>query len=88
MDMDDDFMGEVEFDLTAQQQEIVSRAIDLASRSEDQFSRLNPLIAIMQWWEKNADQDELTGSPEARLAKACQKFLRFHQMTTRSGNER
>jgi len=35
MDMDDDdFMGEIEFDLSPDQQKIVSRAITLASESK------------------------------------------------------
>jgi len=36
MDMDDnDFMGEIEFDLSPAQQKIVSRAITMASAGED-----------------------------------------------------
>ena len=52
MDMDDDFMGEIEFNLTPEQSEIVSRAIDLASRDNDEFQFINPLISIMQWWQR------------------------------------
>jgi hypothetical protein len=51
MDMDDDFMGEVEFNLSAAQGEIVNRAVSLASSLQgDAFAQVNPLIAIMQWW--------------------------------------
>ena len=46
MDMDDDdFMGEIEFDLSPEQKKIVSRAINLASKDEgDEFAVTNPLI--------------------------------------------
>ena len=39
MDMDDDFMGEIEFDLSAEQGRIVSRAISLASTMDDDAFR-------------------------------------------------
>ena len=49
---DDDFIGNIEFNLTQEQGEIVQRAIDLAAGAdEDEFIKVNPLIAIMQWWE-------------------------------------
>ena len=38
MDMDDDdFMGEIEFDLSPEQEVIVSRAISLAADSDEAF---------------------------------------------------
>jgi hypothetical protein len=81
MDMDDDdFMGEIEFDLSPEQKKIVSRAINLASQDEgDEFAVTNPLLAIMQWWATNVQQAEkLTGSPEAVLAEACRLFVLAH----------
>ena len=80
MDMDDDFMGEIEFDLSAEQGRIVSRAISLASTMEDdEFRTVNPLIAIMQWWEAHVPESEkLRESPEASLAEACRRFLLAH----------
>ena len=82
MDMDDDFIGEIEFDPSAQQQEIIRRAIDLASNSDDEFCRINPLIAVMQWWEANGvGSEEIAATPEARLAEACRQFLLFHEGT-------
>ena len=80
MDMDGDFMGEVELDLSAAQGEIVNRAINLASSLEgDGFAQVNPLIAIMQWWQTNVPEAERAGvTPEARLAEACRRFLGAH----------
>ena len=81
MDMDDDdFMGEIEFDLSPEQKKIVSRAINLASKDEgDEFAVNNPLISIMQWWATNVpDAEKLTGPPEAVLAEACRLFLLTH----------
>jgi len=81
MDMDDDFIGEVEFDLSEAQGETVNRAINLASSMQeaDGFAHLNPLIAIMQWWETNVPETERTGvTPEARLVEACRRFLASH----------
>jgi hypothetical protein len=80
MDMDDDFMGEIEFDLSAEQGRIVSRAINLASTmADDEFRAVNPLIAIMQWWEANVPESEKQReSPEAALAEACRRFLLAH----------
>ena len=48
MDMDDDFIGEIEFNLSSEQADLVSRAIGVASslRSDDDFIQVNPLIAI------------------------------------------
>ena len=53
MDMDDDFIGEIEFNLSPEQAELVSRAINVASssRGDDDFAQINPLIAIMSWWK-------------------------------------
>jgi hypothetical protein len=80
MDMDDDFMGEVEFNLSAAQGEIVNRAVSLASSLQgDAFAQVNPLIAIMQWWQTNVPEAERAGAtPEARLAEACARFLDAH----------
>ena len=80
MDMDDnDFMGEIEFDLSPEQQKIVSRAITLASESEgdgDEFIKTNPLISIMQWWEENGvDSGESSQPPEVTLAEVCRQFV-------------
>jgi hypothetical protein len=76
MDMDDDFMGDVEFNLSAEQSEIVNRAIDLASRDKDDFQLINPLISIMQWWESSVPEaDKRRGSPEATLVEACRSFI-------------
>jgi hypothetical protein len=80
MDMDDDFMGEIEFNLTPEQSEIVSRAIDLASRDNDEFQFVNPLISIMQWWQSSAPKEEgHRGSPEATLVEACRSFMQAHE---------
>lgn len=79
MEMDDDFMGEIEFNLTVEQSEIVSRAIDLASREQDEFQLVNPLISIMQWWESRMPEaDKRRGSPEATLVEACRSFMLAH----------
>ncbi len=80
MDMDDDFVGQIEFDLTPEQQKVVSRAIDLAAQvRDDEFSHVNPLIAIMQWWETTVPEAERRrGSPEATLAEACRLFVLAH----------
>jgi hypothetical protein len=81
MDMDDDdFMGEIEFDLSPEQEKIVNEAISLAARSDDAFGNINPLIAILQWWQVNGDdQDKVKGSPEMTLAEACRQFLLAHE---------
>ncbi len=81
MDMDDDFMGELEFNLAHDQGEIVRRAIELAVglRTED-FNARNPLIAIMQWWEANVPEAEkLRATPEKTLTEACRQFLLAHR---------
>jgi hypothetical protein len=82
MDMmdDDDFMGEIELDLSPEQQKMVSRAIDLAASDKlDSFGVTNPLIAIMQWWETNVpDAEKPGGPPEATLAEACRLFVLAH----------
>ena len=81
MDMDDDdFMGEIEFDLSPEQEVIVSRAISLAADSDDAFSNINPLIAILQWWQVNVDDnDKVRGSPEVILTDACRRFVLAHE---------
>jgi hypothetical protein len=78
---DDDFMGEIEFDLSPEQQEMVSRAITLASRDGgDGFGATNPLIAIMQWWETAVPEAEKPrGKPEIVLAEACRRFVLAHE---------
>jgi hypothetical protein len=78
---DDDLVGQIEFDLTAEQRKVVSRAIDLASASrDDEFRHINPLIAIMQWWDEHVPQSQkLKGSPEATLAEACRLFVLAHE---------
>jgi hypothetical protein len=78
MDMDDDdFMGKIEFDLSPEQRNVVSRAISLASNiDDDEFGMTNPLISIMQWWEVNVSETEkLRGSPETTLVEACRLFV-------------
>jgi hypothetical protein len=80
MDIDDDFVGNIEFDLTLEQSEIVSRAIDLASQNNDAFGTTNPLIAIMQWWQARVpDAQKRGGSPEGTLAEACRLFVLAHE---------
>lgn len=81
MDMDDDdFVGNIEFDLSPDQGRLVREAIDLASSQADPFQMTNPLIAIMQWWETNVpESDKLRGSPEATLAEACRLFIEAHR---------
>jgi hypothetical protein len=77
---DDDFMGTIEFDLTPDQEEIVNRAISLAVTSDDAFRHVNPLIAILQWWQVSVDdRDKIKGSPEMMLADACRQFLLAHE---------
>lgn len=76
MEMDDDFMGEVEFNLTAEQGSIVNRAVELASQEDDTFSVTNPLISIMQWWATNLPEPERRGvSPEQTLTEACRLYV-------------
>jgi hypothetical protein len=86
MDMgDDDFMGEIEFDLSPEQQKVVSRAITLASEiggGGDEFIKTNPLIAIMQWWEINgAKLGSSADAPEVTLAEICRQFVLSHGKT-------
>ena len=78
---DDDFMGEIEFNLSPEQGAIVARAVTLASTSEhDEFCAANPLIAIMQWWEVHrADGDVVKGSPEGTLVEACRRYIAAHE---------
>jgi hypothetical protein len=81
MDMDDDdFMGEIEFDLSPEQEKIVNQAISLAANSDDAFHSINPLISILQWWEANVtERDKVKGSPEEMLTDACRLFLLAHE---------
>jgi hypothetical protein len=82
MDMhdDDDFMGEIEFNLSPEQEQIVNRAISLAATNDDAFHHINPLISILQWWQVNVDEgDKVKGSPEMMLAEACRRFLLAHE---------
>lgn len=81
MDMDDDFVGEIEFDLSPEQGELVSRAISVASTAGDsEFMQINPLIAIMRWWEAHVPEDQkLRGAPETTLVDACRQFLLAHE---------
>ena len=76
----DDFMGPIGFDLSPDQRDVVSRAINLAaSRRADAFGATNPLIAIMQWWEANVVPEERPhGAPETILAEACRAFVSAH----------
>jgi hypothetical protein len=89
--MDDDFIGEIEFDLSAEQGELVSRAIGVASKSKgdefgDEFGQINPLIAIMRWWETHVPENERPrGSPETTLVEACRRFLLAHETGQPSG---
>ena len=79
---DDDFMGEIEFDLSPEQQKIVSRAVTLASEmggDGNEFIKTNPLISIMQWWETEGTKSVRAGdAPEATLAEICRQFLLSH----------
>lgn len=80
MEMDDDLVGNIEFNLTPEQSEIVSRAIDLASQDDDAFGTANPLIAIMQWWQTHVPDAQKHGnSPEGTLAEACRLFVLAHE---------
>ena len=81
MDMDDDdFMRNIEFNLTLEQSKIVSRAIDMASEGQDAFRMTNPLISIMQWWETHVPEAEKRrSSPEGTLAEACRLFVLAHE---------
>lgn len=81
MDMDDDFMGEIEFDLSPEQGSIVSRAIDMAARAdtEDAFASVNPLLAIMQSWQTEGDGAVPPRStPEETLVHICRWFIDRH----------
>ena len=77
MDMDDDFIGEIEFKLSPEQADLVSRAIGVASslRSDDDFIQVNPLIAIMGWWKAHRPELQSRSSPETTLIEACREFL-------------
>jgi hypothetical protein len=87
VDMDDDFIGEIEFDLSPEQGELVSRAIGVASAAGgNEFMQINPLIAIMRWWETHVPEDQkLRGSPETTLVDACRRFLLAHENGHPSG---
>jgi hypothetical protein len=81
LDLDDDFMGEIEFDLSQDQGRNVQRAIEIASSSKaDDFARINPLLTIMAWWEANTPDDQkFQGTPEDTLAEACRRYVLAHQ---------
>jgi hypothetical protein len=83
MDMDDDFIGEIEFNLSPEQAELVSRAIYVASssRDDDGFAQINPLIAIMNWWKAHSPEHSVRTPPEATLVEACRRFLLAHDST-------
>lgn len=87
MDMDDDFIGEIGFNLSPGQADLVSRAISVASqtRGDDDFVQINPLIAIMTWWKAHAPNDQAGSSPETTLVEACRRFLLAHETTQTSG---
>jgi hypothetical protein len=87
MDMDDDFVGTLEFDLSAHDAELVNRAISLAAQNPgDGFAQINPLIAIMRWWQTQADRNAVTPiSPEKTLVEACRAFLLAHESGQMSG---
>jgi hypothetical protein len=78
---DDDFMGEIEFNLSPEQGAIVTRAVTLASNTEsDEFGAGNPLIAIIQWFEAHrAEGDVIKGSPEGTLVEACRRYIAAHE---------
>jgi hypothetical protein len=86
MDMDDDFIGEIEFDLSPEQADLVSRAIGVASnlRSDDDFIQVNPLIAIMGWWKAHRPELQSRSSPEMTLVEACREFLLAHEAERRA----
>jgi hypothetical protein len=80
MAMDDDFIGNIEFNLTPEQSEIVSRAIDLASEDKDTFRNMNPLISIMHWWDGHVPEfQKLRESSEGTLTEACRLFILAHE---------
>jgi hypothetical protein len=87
MDMDDDFVGTLEFDLSAHDAELVNRAISLAAQNPgDGFAQINPLIAIMRWWQTQAHGNAVTPiSPEKTLVEACRAFLLAHESGQLSG---
>lgn len=80
MDTDDDFMGDIEFDLSPEQGEVVNRAINLVSSCrKDEFAGINPLIEIMQWWQANKqDWNKSDRSAESRLVEACRSYINAH----------
>lgn len=73
-------MGDIEFAPSPEQQEIVNRAIEIASsRIGDEFANINPLIAIMQWSQANLPESVREGdTPEARLTAVCRRFIAEH----------
>jgi hypothetical protein len=87
MDMDDDFIGAIEFNLSPEQADLVSRAISLASssRGDDDFVQINPLIAIMNWWKAHSPENPPRSSPETTLVEACRRFLLAHETTQTPG---
>jgi hypothetical protein len=87
MDMDDDFVGTLEFDLSTHDAELVNRAISLAAQNPGEgFARINPLIAIMRWWQTQAHGNAVTPiSPEKTLVEACRAFLLAYESGQLSG---
>jgi hypothetical protein len=80
MDDDDDLFGEIEFNLAPEQSKIVSRAIELAAKSNDAFAATNPLLSIMQWWQAHAPKVETdVRSPDGTLTEACRLFVQAHE---------
>jgi hypothetical protein len=88
MDMDDDFIGTLEFDLSVEDAQLVNMAISLAAQSAgDGFAQINPLISIMRWWQTRPRADAVAPiSPEKTLVEACRRFLLAHQTGERSGS--
>ena len=81
MDIEDaDFLGTVEFDLSPDQEAVVSSAIDRAAKTEDEFARMNPLIVIVQWWNRRERVAvALSGTPEEKLTEMCRLYLQQAQ---------
>ncbi|MGI9386802.1 MAG: hypothetical protein ACR2OX_05180 [Methyloligellaceae bacterium] len=81
MDMDDDFIGEIEFNLDPAQGELVNQAIELAAALQgDDFAAINPLITIMQWWETNVpEKQNMHTTADETLVEACKSFIAAHK---------
>lgn len=80
MEMDDDFLSDAEFDLSPEQGALVNRAINIAALQQgDDFAHVNPLIAILQWWQEHTPEPLRKGvTPEARLIEACKSYIFAH----------